>query len=129
MYSSILHSPSNNNNPSRSFLSPDNLPSNFDVSEQEIEQEIETEQNNTFKDAVIDATNVLSNLPTQAELNGLLDQNKQLLHLWKSLQVKSNQMKINLDDTTKRLQLSRWERGTRERMENILKESSRNPNR
>ncbi len=125
MYSSILHSPSNNNNPSRSFLSPDNLPSNFDVSE----QEIETEQNNTFKDAVIDATNVLSNLPTQAELNGLLDQNKQLLHLWKSLQVKSNQMKINLDDTTKRLQLSRWERGTRERMENILKESSRNPNR
>jgi len=125
MYSSILHSPSNNNNPSRSFLSPDNLPSNFDVSEQEIEKE----QNNTFKDAVIDATNVLSNLPTQAELNGLLDQNKQLLHLWKSLQVKSNQMKINLDDTTKRLQLSRWERGTRERMENILKESSRNPNR
>ena len=125
MYSSILHSPSNNNNPSRSFLSPDNLPSNFDVSE----QEIETEQNNTFKDAVIDATNVLSNLPTQAELNGLLDQNKQLLHLWKSLQVESNQMKINLDDTTKRLQLSRWERGTRERMENILKESSRNPNR
>ena len=125
MYSSILHSPSNNNNPSRSFLSPDNLPSNFDVSE----QEIETEQNNTFKDAVIDATNVLSNLPTQAELNGLLDQNKQLLHLWKSLQVKSNQMKINLDYTTKRLQLSRWERGTRERMENILKESSRNPNR
>lgn len=125
MYSSILHSPSNNNNPSRSFLSPDNLPSNFDVSE----QEIETEQNNTFKDAVIDATNVLSNLPTQAELNGLLDQNKQLLHLWKSLQVKSNQMKINLEDTTKRLQLSRWERGTRERMENILKESSRNPNR
>ena len=125
MYSSILHSPSNNNNPSRSFLSPDNLPSNFDVSE----QEIETEQNNTFKDAVIDATNVLSNLPTQAELNALLDQNKQLLHLWKSLQVKSNQMKINLDDTTKRLQLSRWERGTRERMENILKESSRNPNR
>ena len=125
MYSSILHSPSNNNNPSRSFLSPDNLPSNFDVSE----QEIETEQNNTFKDAVIDATNVLSNLPTQAELNGLLDQNKQLLHLWKSLQVKSNQMKLNLDDTTKRLQLSRWERGTRERMENILKESSRNPNR
>tara|TARA_B100000795_G_C22452761_1_gene306212 strand:- start:140 stop:517 length:378 start_codon:yes stop_codon:yes gene_type:complete len=125
MYSSILHSPSNNNNPSRSFLSPDNLPSNFDVSEQEIEKE----QNNTFKDAVIDATNVLSNLPTQAELNGLLDQNKQLLHLWKSLQVKSNQMKINLEDTTKRLQLSRWERGTRERMENILKESSRNPNR
>jgi hypothetical protein len=78
--------------------------------------------------AVIDATQVLSDLPTQDELNGLLNQNKQLLELWRSSQAQNQDIQQKLENTTRRLRLSQWERDARERMENILKTTTKNSN-
>ena len=77
--------------------------------------------------AVIDATRVLSDLPTQQELNGLLEQNKKLLEMWKTsqnqqamLRVEKNETHAQLEDTVRRLRDSQWERGARERLERCL---------
>ena len=87
----------------------------------------EDDEGNELSDiAINDATRVLSELPTQDELEGLLDQNKKLLELWKSSQAQNKELQLQLNDTTNRLRTSQWERGAKERLEIGLSQSTKN---
>ena len=89
-------------------------------------QEQDDEDNELL--AINDATRVISDLPTQIELEDLLDQNKKLLQLWKSSQSHNKEIQLQLNDTHGRLRSSQWERGARERLEKGLEQSTGHPN-
>ena len=79
--------------------------------------------------AVIDATQVMGSLPTQHEIDALLQQNHQLLRLWRAEQARAADLTEALGDMASSNDAAEWRQGVQRRLEAALDKVSTAPER
>ena len=96
----------------QSFLSPSPPPPESPGSRRRLRRQGETttaEDSSLLPEAtaaVIDATHVMGSLPTQCEIDALLNQNRQLIQLWRAEQVRAADLTEALGDMLRLVQSS-----------------------
>ena len=77
--------------------------------------------------AVVDATEVLDSLPTRAEIDALMQQNRQLLQLWRAEQSKVTNLKEVLNKVQAKCDEAGWNQDLLRRLENVINLASKHP--